>query len=95
MANGRVADRWHRIWTSRPLRLVWATATVGLLVGHLLLGGESPSAPAAPALPVAAAAGDAGELAEVVDLGRLTAELPGWEIAEPSDQKQGSERTSS
>lgn len=93
--NGGAADLWHRLWTSQSLRLAWAAATVGLLVGHLLIGADTSTAPAGRALHVAVAAPDDGELAGIADLGRLTAELPGWEIATPSPRAGAPERTSS
>jgi hypothetical protein len=95
-ATDQGAGLWHRLWTSRPLRLAWAAAVVGLIIGHSLIGPNGPKAPpAGPALPVAAAAGNAGELAEVAALGRLTAELPGWEIAVAPHRGTTAERTSS
>jgi hypothetical protein len=88
-------DPWARIAASRPIRRAWAASVTGLIVAHLLV----PSPPAAdrgePALPLTVAAAQPGELADVVRLGRLTAELPGWEIAAPSDRTQASERTPS
>jgi len=89
------SDVWYRLWTSWPLRIAWAAAVAGLLVGNLLVGADTPSAPPGPLLPVAAAAGGSGELAEVAELGRLTVELPGWEIAAASNPGSNRERTSS
>jgi hypothetical protein len=95
MATGQVADRWHRLWTSRPLRLAWAATVVGLIGSHLLIEADAPAAPAEPALPIAAVSGNVGELAEIVELGRLTAELPGWEIAVPTNRESTRERNTS
>ena len=74
-------DVWDRLWTSRPARLAWAVAVVALAIGHLAVSGRAPRSPAENAVPVATIATDRGELAEVADVGRLTAELPGWEVA--------------
>ena len=95
MATGQAADPWHRVWINRPLRLTWAATIAGLLIGHLLIGADPPATPVEPALPVTAAVGDIGELAEVIELGRCTVELPGWEIATASTRPPRPERTSS
>jgi len=92
---GRAPDLWDRLWTSRPVRLAWVAATVGLLAGHLLIGADTPATPVGPALPVAAAARNAGELAEIAALCRLTAELPGWEVAASPGRGSTRERTPS
>ena len=74
-------DIWTRIWGSRLAHLAWA-ASIGVLVfGHMVVGDAPQSGSAGPALPLAAAAGANDELAEVAGLGRLTAQLPGWEIS--------------
>jgi hypothetical protein len=95
MTRDRAADPWLRLWTSRPLRVVWAVVVVGLIGGNLLVGADSRSALPGSALPAVAAVGRSDELAEIADLGRLTAELPGWEIAtaggtSPNDRKEPS-----
>jgi hypothetical protein len=78
---GRAPDVWNRLWASRPVRLAWAVAVVALAIGHLAVSGRAPRSPAENAVPVAMIAMERGELAEVADVGRLTAELPGWEVA--------------
>jgi len=80
LREGRAPDLWHRLWTSRPARLAWAATVAALLIGHLVVAEGPRRSPAEPAL-TAALATVRGELAEVAELGRLTAELPGWEIA--------------
>ena len=95
MNSDRAADPWLRLWTSRPLRVAWAAVVVGLIVGNLLVGADVGLSPPGPALPAIAAAGGSDELSEVAELGRLTAELPGWEVAEargtaPNDRKESS-----
>jgi len=74
------SDIWTRIWNSRPAHLAWAASTGVLIFGHLVVGGDLQSGSAGPALPLAVAAGANDELAEVAGLGRLTAQLPGWEM---------------
>lgn len=81
LTGGRAPDVWDRLWTSRPARLAWAAAVLGLAIGHLAISGRNPRPPAETAVPVASIAVNRGELAELAELGRLTAELPGWEIA--------------
>jgi len=94
MNGGRARDRWLRLWTSRPLRVAWATVVVGLIVGNLALDRTVRRA-TAPVLLSAAGSPDLGELAEIVTLGRVTVELPGWEVvaargASPNDRKEPS-----
>lgn len=81
MTDGRAPDVWDRLWISRPARLAWAAAVLGLTIGHFAISGRDPRPPADTAIPVASIAVNRGELAELAELGRLTAELPGWEIA--------------
>ena len=81
LTDERAPDFWDRLWTSRPARLAWAAAVLGLAVGHLALSGRDPRQPAETALPVASIAVKHSELAELAVLGRLTTELAGWEIA--------------
>ncbi len=95
MTGDRAADPWLRVWTSRPLRVAWAVVVIGLIGGNLLVGADSRSAPPRSALPAIAAVGQSDELAEIAELGRLTAELPGWEVAtaggtSPNDRKEPS-----
>ena len=92
-------DIWTRVWNSRSAHLAWA-ASIGVLVfGHLVVGDAPRSGSAGPALPLAAAAGANEELAEVVDLGRLTAQLPGWEMTvrttptQPSQPAESEDRS--
>jgi hypothetical protein len=90
------ADLWHRLWSSRPLRVAWAASVVILIIGHLLIGSKGSQAPpTGPTLPVTVAVTNAGELAEVAELGRLTAELPGWEVAVSTHRGARGEGTSS
>jgi len=81
LTDGHAPDFWDRLWTSRPVRLAWAAAVLGLAVGHLAISGRDPRQLAETALPVSSIAVNHGELAELAELGRLTTELPGWEIA--------------
>lgn len=37
MKNPPVRDSWTAIWESRPLRLVWAVAIVGLMMANVLI----------------------------------------------------------
>ena len=78
-ANGRT-DIWLRLWRSRPIRLVWASSVAALLFGHIVIGVGAPSGPADTYRPVMAAAAIDHELAEVIDVERVTIELPAWEI---------------
>jgi len=78
---GRAPDVWMRLWTSRPARFAWAVAVIALAISHLALSGRAPRSPADKAVPVVTIAIERGELAEVADVGVLTAEIPGWEVA--------------
>lgn len=73
-------DRWTRIWESRPARLAWAAAVAALIFGHLVIGGPVVRRSAQTAVPLTTAVETDDELAEIVVLGRLTVDLPGWEI---------------
>ena len=88
LTDGRAPDFWDRLWTSRPARLAWAAAVLGLAIGHLAISGRDPRQLAETAVPVASITVNHGELAELADLGRLTAELPGWEIAAARNDKR-------
>jgi hypothetical protein len=92
LENGRRPDLWTRLWTSRVARAAWAATVAGLVLCNLATRFPRPDAAASPGLPAAAAA--VGELAPVIELGRLTAELPGWEIA-AARRDAAPERTSS
>jgi len=81
LTDGCAPDIWVRLWTSRPARLAWAATVLGLAIGHLAISGRDPRSPTETAVPVASIIVNHGELAEVAELVRLTAELPGWEIA--------------
>jgi hypothetical protein len=37
LARSRRPDIWERLWSSRGLRLAWATSLAALIVGHVLL----------------------------------------------------------
>jgi hypothetical protein len=78
-ANGG-DDIWLRLWRSQPIRLAWALSVAALLFGHIVIGAGAPSGPADTIRPVMAAAAIHHELAEVIDVERVTTELPGWEI---------------
>ncbi len=70
--GGPAADRWRRLWESRPLRLAWAAAVVLLVGANLALRTGSRARP--PASPAAAAAQErAGlkELQAVVELPKI------------------------
>jgi len=84
-ANGRT-DIWLRLWRSRPIRLVWASSVAALLFGHIVIGAGAPSGPADTIRPVMAAAAINQELAEVIDVERVTIELPAWEIRISGDR---------
>lgn len=88
-----VPDVWDRLWTNRPLRLAWAAAVAALVLAQLAVGPRRPGGADAPGLPVMAAA--VGELAPIAEIGRLTAELPGWEIAAETNRQPREERNSS
>lgn len=75
------ADVWMRIWANRAARLAWAASIGCLLFGHVVLNNGLPAEPAPRALPIAVIAGVDDELTEVATLPRLTAVLPGFEIA--------------
>ncbi len=92
-------DIWTRVWKSRPAHLAWA-ASIGVLVfGHLVVGDALRSGSTGPALPLAAAVAANDELAEVAGLGRLTAQLPGWEMTvrttptQPSQPAESEDRS--
>lgn len=93
LANGRRPDVWTQLWQSRAVRLAWAATVAALVLGNLAIGPPPSGAADAPGLPVVAAA--VGELAPVAGVGRLTAELPGWEIAATAPLEAAPERTSS
>ena len=84
-ANGRT-DIWLRLWRSRPIRLVWASSVAALLFGHIVIGAGAPSGPADTIRPVMAAAAIHDGLAEVINLERVTIELPAWEIRISGDR---------
>jgi len=73
-------DVWLRLWRSRPIRFAWATSVAALLFGHIVIGSGAPSGPEDTIRPVMAAAAIRDELAAVIDVKRVTIELPGWEI---------------
>lgn len=77
--NGR-DDIWSLLWRSRPIRLAWATSVAALLFGHIVIGAGASSGPADTIRPLMAAAAIHDELAEVIDVERVTIELPRWEI---------------
>lgn len=77
--NGR-DDIWSRLWRSRPIRLAWATSVAALLFGHIIIGAGAPSGPPDTIRPLMAEGAIRDELAEVIDVERVTTELPGWEI---------------
>jgi hypothetical protein len=77
--NGR-EDIWSWLWRSRPFRFAWATSVAALLFGHIVIGTRAPSGPTDTIRPLLAAATIRDELAEVIDVERVTIELPGWEI---------------
>jgi len=77
--NGR-DDIWSRLWRSRSIRLAWAASVAVLLFGHIVIGAGALSGPADTIRPLMAAAALRDELAEVMDVERVTTELPGWEI---------------
>jgi len=93
--DGRAPDVWDRLWTSRPVRLAWAASVLGLAIGHLAISGRVPQPPAETAVPVASIAVNHGELADLAELGRLTAELPGWEIAATRNDERIGQKESS
>jgi len=96
MSQAPPRDLWMRIWENRPIRLAWAASIGALIFGHLVIGEAVSAGPAQPAIPLAVAAGTDAELAEIVDLQRVTVELPGWEMvtrdtATPTDPPPESE----
>jgi len=79
-------DIWSRLWKSRPIRLAWAASVAVLLFGHMVIGTGAPSGPPDTLRPVMAAAGLRDELAKVIDVERVTIELPAWEIRVSRDR---------
>ncbi len=71
------ADIWWRLWTSRPLRVVWAAAVLGLIAANVVLSLHRPEAGAAPGAPVTAArhGGPDPDLAAVAQLPPLDLDL--------------------
>lgn len=80
MGQADPSDLWTRIWRSRTAHLAWAASVAALLFGHIIIGVGATSGPADTLRPVLAAAAMRDELAEVIDVERVTIELPGWEI---------------
>jgi len=80
MEQAEQSDLWTRIWRSRTAHLAWAASVAALLFGHIVIGVGAASGPAETLRPVMAAAATRDELAEVIDVERVTVELPGWEI---------------
>ena len=78
-------DLWERIRGNRTARLAWAVSVGCLLFGHVVVSNGDGGGPPPPALPLAVVADSGDELAEVAALPRLTAPLPGFEIA-PEDR---------
>lgn len=85
--NGR-DDIWLRLWRSRPIRFAWATSVAALLFGHIVIGAGAGARPGPEGTirPVMAAAAIRDELAEVINMERVTIELPGWEIQVSRDR---------
>lgn len=81
-------DFWVRIWSSRPLRLAWAVTLAGLVLGHVLVGIADRKRPIG-SPPATAAASAESELADVVELGRFTVDLPGFEIRITASSARG------
>jgi len=75
-------DIWLRLWRSRPIRVAWATSVATLLFGHIVIssGAGARPGPEDTIRPVMAATAMCDELAAVIDVKRVTIELPGWEI---------------
>jgi hypothetical protein len=90
--NGR-DDIWWRLWDSRPMRFAWASSVAAVLFGHIVIGSGTHSGPANTIRPMMAAAGAAGELAEIIDMKRVTFELPGWETEVSWDQVETEQPT--
>ena len=90
--NGR-DDIWWRLWGSPQIRLAWASSVAVLLFGHIVIGAGTPSGPANTVRPMMAAAAAYGELAGIIDMERVTIELPGWEIDVSWDQVETEQPT--
>ena len=75
-------DIWLRLWRSRQIRVAWATSVAALLFGHIVIGSGAGARPGPEDTirPLMAAAAIRDELAEVIDMERVTIDLPGWEI---------------
>ena len=81
MGQAKAPDIWTRILGNRAARLAWAVSVGCLLFGHVVLNQAERVGSATPAMPLAVVAGTDDELTEVAALPRLTAHLPGFEIA--------------
>ena len=86
-------DVWSRLWGSRPIRLAWASSVAVLLFGHIVIGAGASPGPANTVRPMMAAAVAYDELAEIIHMGRVTIELPGWEIEVSRDPVETEEPT--
>ncbi len=80
MTENRRDDFWSRLWSSRPIRLAWASSVAVLIFGHVVIGIGTPPGTTHTIRPVMATAAMHDELAEIIDVRRLTIELPGWEV---------------
>ncbi len=80
----READFWELVWSSRPLRLLWATSLLVLLAGHVALSVRAALAGGAP--PAAAPSrGDLPpEVARLTDLPPIALSAVAWEPGDGS-----------
>ncbi len=92
MGRPEASDVWTRIWGNRSVRLVWAASIGCLLFGHVVMNGTARGGRVSHAMPLAVAAGGDDELTEVATLPRLTAHLPGFEIAPRKPNPTNNER---
>lgn len=82
MGRTGAPDIWTRIWGNRGVRLAWAASVGCLLFGHVVMNDHVRTEPASHAMPLAAVVEADDELTDVADLPRMTADLPGFEVAE-------------
>ncbi len=85
MARSPQPDIWYWLWTSRTVRLAWVVGVAVLMASHLVIPVEPVARPEGFAMPILfASADESGELAEIIDLPRITDDLPTF--AGPGDQ---------
>lgn len=73
------SDLWERVWSSRPLRLLWATTLLALLAGHAAVSLREWRDGGAPPLSATRREKLPPEVATIADLPAITLSGVAWE----------------